>query len=1301
MADGSVQIEITGDASELLKELEQLKSKLSDTQAQEEQLGKGTSSFGNIAKAAAKAAAAAFATVSTAVTGAAAAAVTVGMNFESAMSNVAAISGATGDELQLLSDTAKEMGATTQFSATQAADALSYMALAGWDAQQSVDALPGVLNLAAASGMELANASDMVTDYLSAFGMSCEDSTYFADMLAYAQGNANTTAAALGESFKNCASNMAAAGQDVETTTALLSMMANQGLKGSEAGTALAAVMRDLTAKMEDGAIKIGETSVAVQDANGNYRDLTDILLDVEAATNGMGDAEKATALASTFTADSIKGLNMILNAGVDQAADFEAQLRNSTGTAENMAKTMNDNLKGRLTELGSALEGVGIQAYEAMEGGLKVGVESAIESVGELSDEMSNGRLKDSTAKLASAFGKLVESAGKLAKTALPKVINGFATLVDNADKAASAVGAAAAGFAAWKTATSITTKFSKAVTVLTAAEQANAIALTAVNGGFTASQVVVGVLTGKISLLTAAQAALNAVCALNPYAVMATAAAAAAVGIGILIATHKDETLAYKEVCDSVYEEADAFKELQSSKNKAANAGMAEVDQAEALIYQYKQLADSTGTVRAGTDEYARAKALANQINAVAPGAIEDLEDENGAYLQIADSIDLVIAKKRASALADANQEAYDTAVKNAESAVQKLMELDQQRIDKQKELQQAQQDYADWDSDYNANRVDQARQALSEINAAYAEQEQTVSGYYQTINEQTTLWAALESDNIEDVKAAIDGYQNKIVEFTGQNAAECQQRASDAQAYYDKLKELQQRGVEIDEGTLESARSTAEQQKQIAQEAAAAQAQAVEDRRTQVTEAFGTTNAAIIAKLQELYPELKSSGELVTSAYAQGIQGNLTEPTNAGQAMVLASKMAALLEAQGTQEVGQQFTAGLLDGMITESGLPEEQARTVMQACIDAAKDTAETHSPSRVMMEVGRNLDEGLANGMTENQGLVNGPASSLAQAAINGIQTGLSGLAGIGSTFASLFSGGISAGAGSARSAASSMASSAASAAGSQRGLFSTSGSGGASAFANAIKTGKGATDTAARSIAQGSAQAMDSQKAQFNKAGTTVATQFKTGISNAKENIKTAAKNISAAGHAAAAGTKSQWSSAGSNLASGLAAGISRGASSVISAAVNIARNAISAAKSALGIHSPSRVADKEIGQQYAAGVAQGVERKADDVRESVTNLLDTHKLTLDTVINRDSTGIGERLLSAVQARVANVSDLLLNNANSRSIISNTERPVYITYAPVQQFDEPITLAQREEMNRRDARRLGRMVTNA
>lgn len=300
----------------------------------------------------------------------------LGQNFTSTMSEVSAISGATGEDFEKLEACAREYGATTVFSASNAAEALKYMSLAGWDADQSTSALGGVLNLAAASGMELGAASDMVTDYLSAFAMEAGDAAYFADLLSYAQSHSNTTAEALGEAYKNCAANLNAAGQDVETVTSLLEGMANQGYKGSEAGTAMAAIMRDITNGMKDGAIKIGETSVAVMDAQGNFRDLTDILTEVEATTNGMGDAERAVALSSTFTADSTKGLNLILNEGMDKIAGYEEELRGASGSAEEMANIMNDNLSGDMAAMNSAFEELGLKIYDALESKLRAGVQ-------------------------------------------------------------------------------------------------------------------------------------------------------------------------------------------------------------------------------------------------------------------------------------------------------------------------------------------------------------------------------------------------------------------------------------------------------------------------------------------------------------------------------------------------------------------------------------------------------------------------------------------------------------------------------------------------------------------------------------------------------------------------------------------------------------------------------------------------------------------------------------------------------------------------------------------------------------
>lgn len=365
----------------------------------------------------------------------------LGQNFTSTMSEVSAISGATGEDFEKLEACAREYGATTVFSASNAAEALKYMSLAGWDADQSTSALGGVLNLAAASGMELGAASDMVTDYLSAFAMEAGDAAYFADLLSYAQSHSNTTAEALGEAYKNCAANLNAAGQDIETVTSLLEGMANQGYKGSEAGTAMAAIMRDITNGMKDGAIKIGETSVAVMDAQGNFRDLTDILTEVEAATNGMGDAERAVALSSAFTADSTKGLNLILNEGMDNIAGYEEELRGASGSAEEMANIMNDNLSGDVAAMNSAFEELGLKIYDALESKLRAGVQFitngvipaiewlgghipevtiAVSGLGAVIAAMNWGTI---SSKIAMVKGTLVKLAAALGGVSLPAI--------------------------------------------------------------------------------------------------------------------------------------------------------------------------------------------------------------------------------------------------------------------------------------------------------------------------------------------------------------------------------------------------------------------------------------------------------------------------------------------------------------------------------------------------------------------------------------------------------------------------------------------------------------------------------------------------------------------------------------------------------------------------------------------------------------------------------------------------------------------------------------------------------------
>lgn len=398
-----------------------------DTSIDTKSFQSGLNSMSKIAGNAMKATTAVIATASTAIIGIGTAAVKVGMEFEAAMSEVQALSGATGDEFNMLEQAAIDAGASTVFSASEAAAALKYMSLAGWDAEKSAKELGGVLNLAAASGMDLAKASDMVTDYLSAFSNSAISAADFADLLAYAQANSNTSAEQLGEAYKNCAANLNAAGQDVQTVTSLLEAMANQGEKGSTAGTKLRAVMRDLTAQMDNGAVSINGTTVAVQDAEGNFRDLTDILTDVEAATDGMGDAQKAAALQSVFTDEAISGLNLIFNEGMETVAGYEEELRNCSGTAEEMAAVMNDNLKGQITLLGSAMESLGISIYKGLDAPLKEVVKQANEYVGQLQEAFNEGGFSGMVTAVGTVLADIVQKVAEFA----PQIIEAALSLI------------------------------------------------------------------------------------------------------------------------------------------------------------------------------------------------------------------------------------------------------------------------------------------------------------------------------------------------------------------------------------------------------------------------------------------------------------------------------------------------------------------------------------------------------------------------------------------------------------------------------------------------------------------------------------------------------------------------------------------------------------------------------------------------------------------------------------------------------------------------------------------------------
>ncbi len=299
--------------------------------------------------------------VTTVIGGVGVAAVKTAADFDSAMSQVAAVSGATGKDFDALRNKAREMGAKTKFSATEAAEAMNYMAMAGWKTEDMLDGIEGVMNLAAASGEDLATTSDIVTDALTAFGLSAKDSGHFADILAAASSNANTNVSMMGETFKYCAPIAGALGLSAEDTAEAIGLMANAGIKSSQAGTALRTIMNNLAGDVKISGKAIGDVTIATTNADGSMRDLSDILADCRSAFGNLTESEKAQAAESLVGKNAMSGFLALMNAGQGDIDKLSSAIDNCDGSAEKMAMTMQDNLAGQLTILKSQLQELAI----------------------------------------------------------------------------------------------------------------------------------------------------------------------------------------------------------------------------------------------------------------------------------------------------------------------------------------------------------------------------------------------------------------------------------------------------------------------------------------------------------------------------------------------------------------------------------------------------------------------------------------------------------------------------------------------------------------------------------------------------------------------------------------------------------------------------------------------------------------------------------------------------------------------------------------------------------------------------
>nr|DAP61939.1 MAG TPA: minor tail protein [Caudoviricetes sp.] len=380
--------------------------------------------------------------------------VETGSSFEASMSQVAATMGITSaaDEYGVLSAAAKEMGATTKYSATQAGEALNYLALAGYDAQKSVEALPVVLNTAAAGGIDLAYASDMITDSMSALGLQTNELAGFSDKLAKTSQKSNTSVAQLGEAILTVGGTAKSLSGGVEELDTMLGLIADNGIKGAEGGTALRNIILSLSAPTDTAAAALENLGIKVFDDEGKMRDLADVFGEIDGALAPLTEQKKTQALSDIFNKVDLKAVNALLGTTSQRFEELRGYISDCDGAAEQMAKTMDDNFKGDITIMQSALEAVGVTAFEKFSEPLRTSVQEVTEIFGDLNEQL-NGELGGKLETLAEKFGDLAVKAAEFAvDEGIPKLIDCLDWFCDNGDQLITAAETAGAMVIAYK---------------------------------------------------------------------------------------------------------------------------------------------------------------------------------------------------------------------------------------------------------------------------------------------------------------------------------------------------------------------------------------------------------------------------------------------------------------------------------------------------------------------------------------------------------------------------------------------------------------------------------------------------------------------------------------------------------------------------------------------------------------------------------------------------------------------------------------------------------------------------------
>lgn len=863
------------------------------------------------------------------------AATQTGMSFEASMSQVAATMGLTTEEIargsaeyEILSKAAQDCGKATMFSASQSAEALNYLALAGYDAEKAASTLPRVLNLAAAGGLELQYAADLVTDSMAALGLETSELDNYIDEMAKTSQKANTSVAQLGEATLVCAGTVALTEQDLETMNTALGVLANNGIKGAEGGTHLRNILLSLSAPTDKATIAIDELGLRVYDSQGKMRDLNDILVDMNKQMSTMTQGNRTKLINTIFNKTDIAAVNALLKSTNGEYSDLNAQIKDCSGAAQAMADTLNDNLKGKVTILQSALEGLGITAYDLFDDEMKSAVESATDAVGRLQEEIDNGGLGVSLRDMSKALGEVAENAIGAAEKALPKLIDGFTWLLENGEIVAGLI------------------------------------------GGVTSAKVAYTVAT---ETATIAQKLFNVTANANPYIFLATAIAGV-VGAITLYSKTADKEAA--QLTESTKKLTDASKKM-NEETAAASQKRAETKagfeaQREACIKLVNELDELQGKTSLTASEQARQAAIVDELNAAMPELNlyidEQTELTNMSTEALLENIDAQMALMK------------------AEAAREDLKEIASEQYEAEKQLAELRVEQEE-----AANRLAEAEARLNEERAAQGENvrysEEAQEAYARAIEDTEALRGQIETTNATINTLGVEYEQTMTYiadnEAMAEASGEMVALGDAALGTGSKLAAMSNEAIEAYNDMFDSLKdkiwgqmdlfSKFSSEVKISSDEILANMQSQIEGVSQWAENMDTLadrgiNQGLLKYLADMGPQ----GAGYVAAFVEMTDEQLQEASKMFEESVILSDSAAMNITDSYYGVGENASQGFADGTVDAIDAVIEANEKLAEGALNTLKQGLNEHSPSKETEDIGKNYDEGLKIGISSNR-----------------------------------------------------------------------------------------------------------------------------------------------------------------------------------------------------------------------------------------------------------------------------------------------------------------------------------------